>query len=161
MTSSQGLITTRLEFIDGLRAAFAEAASAGTRELLMCDEDFADWPLNEPAIIDALTKWAMPHRKLFVLARHYDEIRRRHPRFVDWRRTWAHVMACRAAPELESGEVPTLFLVPSVVCVRLFDRIHFRGSVSRDAGEFLRNRELFDAVSQRSEESFPASTLGL
>lgn len=161
MTGSQGLTTTRLEFIDGLRAAFAEAASVGTRELFMCDEDFADWPLNEPAIIDALTKWAMPHRKLFMLARHYDEVTRRHPRFVDWRRTWAHVMECRAAEEPESCKVPTLLLAPSVVCVRLFDRIHFRGSVSRDAGDFLRNRELFDAVSQRSEESFPASTLGL
>lgn len=159
--SPRTLITTRLEFHDALRLAFSETSHAGSRELFLCDEDFADWPLNEPEIIAALTRWAMPHRKLWMLARHYDEVTRRHPRFVEWRRTWSHVMECRAAEEVDSGDLPTLFLAPSVVCVRLFDRIQIRGSLSHDTADFIRDRELFDAVSQRSEESFPASTLGL
>ncbi|MBW8830622.1 MAG: hypothetical protein JF606_14545 [Burkholderiales bacterium] len=162
MTDPQpSLIATRLEFQEALRAAFIECARIGSREIWMCDEDFADWPLNDGALIDALTQWAMPHRKLTVLARDYDEMLRKHPRWVEWRRTWSHVVECRAQEEAENRELPTLLLAPSLVCVRLFDRIHFRGSVSRDTGDILRNRELIDAVSQRSVESFPASTLGL
>ena len=162
MTNPQHpLIATRLEFQDALRAAFAEIARNGSREMWICDEDFSDWPLNDGEVIDALTQWALPHRKLTVIARHYDEVTRKHPRWVEWRRTWSHVVECRAQEEIESGELPTLLLAPSLVCVRLFDRIHFRGSVSRDAGDILRNRELVDAVSQRSVESFPGSILGL
>jgi len=162
MTNPQPLlIATRLDFQEALRAAVMECARIGSRELWMCDEDFADWPLNDGALINALTQWAMPHRKLTVLARDYDEVVRRHPRWVEWRRTWSHVVECRAQEEAENRELPTLLLAPSLVCVRLFDRIHFRGSVSRDTADILRNRELIDAVSQRSVESFPASTLGL
>lgn len=155
------LIATRLEFQEALRAAFIECARIGSREIWMCDEDFSDWPLNDGAVIDALTQWAMPHRKLTVLARDYDEVVRKHSRWVEWRRTWSHVIECRAQEETENRDLPTLLLAPSLLCVRLFDRVHFRGNVSRDAGDILRNRELIDAVSQRSVESFPASTLGL
>jgi len=87
MTDPQpSLIATRLEFQEALRAAFIECARIGSREIWMCDEDFADWPLNDGALIDALTQWAMPHRKLTVLARDYDEMLRKHPRWVEWRR---------------------------------------------------------------------------
>ena len=36
------LITTRTEYHDALRAALAEVAQAGCRELWLCDEDFSD-----------------------------------------------------------------------------------------------------------------------
>jgi hypothetical protein len=45
--------------------------------------------------------------------------------------------------------------------VRLVDPLRPRGSLSREAGDLLRNRELVDAVSQRSGEGFPATILGL
>lgn len=155
------IITTRLEFHEALREGFADIANTGCREVWICDEDFADWPLGEPEVIAHLTRWAMPHRKLTVIARQFDTLVRRHPRFVEWRRTWAHVVECRACEEVETGEVPALLLAPGVVTVRLFDAIHHRGSVSKDAGDALRSRELVDAVSQRSVESFPATLLGL
>jgi len=155
------LITTRTEYHDALRAALAEVAQAGCRELWLCDEDFSDWPLNDDDVIDALTQWALPHRKLTVLARHYDDVTRKHPRWVEWRRTWSHVVECRSNEEAESGSIPTLLVAQPLVCVRLVDRVHYRGSVSREAGDILRNRETIDAVLQRSVEAFPASILGL
>ena len=93
------LITTRLGFHDALRDAFAEMASVGCREAWISDETFADWPLNERAVIERLTQWAQSHRKLVVVARHYDEVLRRHARWVDWRRQWSHVVECRAFPD--------------------------------------------------------------
>ena len=49
MTDS--LITNRAEFHAALRQAFAEAATAGSRELWLADNDFADWPLGERDVI--------------------------------------------------------------------------------------------------------------
>src|SRR5256885_10105991 len=79
------IIGTRLEFHEALREAFAEAAHVGCRELWLSDEDFADWPLGERGVVEQLTRWALPHRRLFVVARHFDEVVRQHARWVEWR----------------------------------------------------------------------------
>lgn len=154
-------IATRLEFHDAVRAAFADAAAQGCREVLLCDDDFADWPLNERELIEHLTHWAGAHRKLTLLARSFDEVARRHARWVAWRRTWSHVVECRANNELEAGQMPTLVLMPGLLSLCLVDKIHYRGSVSRQVADAVRAREQFDAVFQRSEDSFPVSKLGL
>jgi len=154
-------LSTRVEFHDALREAFSDMAQAGCRDAWLCDEDFADWPLNEPAVIELLTGWAMAHRKLTVIARSFDEIVRRHPRFVTWRRQWSHIVECRAFEEAEAGKIPTLLLASGRIVVRLQDPQRYRGVVSREASDLLRNRELIDAVSQRSVESFSATLLGL
>ncbi|RQP23895.1 hypothetical protein [Piscinibacter terrae] len=154
-------ITTRLEFHDALRAAFKEFSHKGCREVFLCDEDFADWPLSDAPVLEALTSWVLPHRKLFMVARHFDEMPRKHARFVEWRRTYAHVMECKALEDDENAELPCMLLAPPVVCVRLFDPLRYRGGLTHENGDMIRNRELFDAVSQRSVESFPASVLGL
>ncbi len=160
-TPRHRILTTRLEFLDALREGFAEIAAAGCREVWIADTDFADWPIGERAVVDSLTAWAMAHRKLTMLAQTYDAVLRRHARFVEWRRQWSHVIECRQLEELEPGEMPTLLLAPGVVTVRLFDREHVRGSVSHDPADAIRARELVDAISQRSSEAFPATTLGL
>ena len=153
------LITTRAGFHQALRNAFDEMAAAGCREAWISDEDFADWPLNEPSVIEQLSHWARSHRKLTVIARHYDEVVRRHSRWVEWRRQWSHIVECRAYDD--AGQVPALLLAAGLVAVRLVDSVHYRGSVSHEAADLLGHRELLEAVSQRSVESFPASILGL
>ncbi|KNZ34268.1 MAG: hypothetical protein AD742_02480 [Methylibium sp. NZG] len=155
------LITSRSEFHNGLRAAFADAAAQGCREVLLCDLDYADWPLSEPGVIEHLTAWAKAYRKLTVVARHFDEFPRRHARWVAWRRTWSHIVECRANAELEAGKMPTMLLAPGLVAVRLVDPVRFRGSASRAAADAIQARELIDAVLQRSEEAFPVTSLGL
>ena len=158
---SDTLITTRAEFHAALRAAFAEAATAGSRELWLADNDFADWPLGERDVIESLSQWVASSRKLTLLAHDFDEVARRHPRWVTWRRQWSHVVSCRSNAELEAGEMPTLLIAAGTVTVRLSDPVHHRGRVAHDRAEELRCKELFDAVSQRSEEAFPVTTLGL
>lgn len=155
------LISSRSEFHEALRAAFTEAAAQGCRDIWLCDIDYADWPLNEPALIDDLTQWAKAYRKLTLIARHFDEFPRRHARWVAWRRTWSHIVECRANAELEAGKMPTMLLAPGLVVVRLVDPVRYRGSVSRSPADAIQGRELIDAVLQRSEEAFPVTSLGL
>ena len=155
------VITGRTEFREAIRRAFAKAADVGCREMWICDPDFADWPLGEVEVVDSLTRWASPHRKLTMLALTYDEVLRRHPRFVDWRRRWAHVIDCRAEKDVDAGDIPSLLLAPGVIALRLLDRVRFRASESFENSDFVHCHEMVDAISQRSNEAFPATLLGL
>ena len=158
---SSTLITSRGEFHAALRLAFAEAAASGSRELWLADEDFADWPLGERAVVEQLTQWAASSRKMVLLARHFDEVSRRHARWVEWRRQWSHIVECRTNNELEAGAMPKLLIASGATSVRLSDAVHYRGRVGTDRADELRSKELVDAVLQRSEEAFPATTTGL
>lgn len=159
--SSSELITSRNDFQEAVRQAFKRAADQGCREIFISDTDFAHWPLGERAVIEDLTRWAYAHRKLTVLAQHYDEFPRRHARWAEWRRQWAHVVECRALVDIEPGEIPGLFIAPGVVTLRLLDPVRFRASVSHEEADAIRARDALEAVLQRSEEAFPATTLGL
>lgn len=154
-------IASRAEFLDAIRSSFALAAHDGVREILIVDPSFADWPLNDRAVIESLTGWVDPRRSLTLFAHSFDELARRQPRFVEWRRQWAHVVHCRNDPELEAEQVPTILLAPGVTCVRLLDRVRLRGTVSNRAVDMTDCRETIDALLQRSVEAFPATTLGL
>ena len=154
-------ITSRAGFLDAIRASFALASNDGAREILLADADFADWPLNDRAVIESLAAWIDSRRSLLLFGHSFDEIARRHPRFVEWRRQWAHAVPCRSDPELEAAQLPTILLAPGVTCVRLVDRIHHRGIASSRAVDMAECREAFDALLQRSVEAFPVTTLGL
>lgn len=155
------LIDTRADFQAAVRQAFADIAAAGARDIWLCDEDFADWPLDEPEVIAHLSQWAVAHRTCTVLASDYAVIQRRHPRWVQWRRQRAHVVQCHAPDESQANPLPTVLLAPGVVTLRLVDRVHVRGSVSGELSDAVRERERLDALLQRSVPAFPASTLGL
>jgi hypothetical protein len=92
----EGRFTGRTEFTDMIRQAFAAAAQQGWREIIVCDPDFEDWPLGERVVVQALNDWSKTGRKFTMLAGNYDEVLRKHARFVTWRRTWAHIVECRA-----------------------------------------------------------------
>ena len=154
-------IASRAEFLDAIRASFALAAHEGAREIACVDADFADWPLNERAVIDSLAGWVDSRRSLLLFGHSFDELARRQPRFVEWRRQWSHAVHCRHDPDLEAAQLPTILLAPGITCVRLVDRVHHRGTVSNRAIDMADCREAVDALLQRSVEAFPVTTLGL
>jgi hypothetical protein len=156
-----GAITSRGEFHRALQAALSHVAKVGCRHLWWCDADFADWPLNDPALIVSLSAWAQSHRRLTLMATSFETFARRHPRWVTWRQPWSHIVTCRVLEEIEPGTCPTLLLAPDVLVLRLADPLHHRGTVSADLADTVRAREEIDALSQRSAEAFPATTLGL
>lgn len=142
------------------------AAAEGARELHAWDAHFSDWPLSDARALAALTQWAGPGRMLHLLALQYDDIVRRHPRFVRWRRDFAHcVSALAVEPELRLEAAPESLLLASapggVVTLRLLDRHLWRGELSVDPAPRQRALEWFDALAQRSGESFAPTTLGL
>ena len=142
------------------------AAEQGCREMHAWDASFVDWPLSESDALVALTTWARTGRQLHLLALQYDDVMRRHPRFVRWRRDYAHCVTARAVePELRLEDALESLLLAvgpeSSVTLRLFDRHLWRGEVSLDAAQRLRGLEWFDDVAQRSSDSFAPTTLGL
>ena len=145
------LITTRSEYHQALRNAFAEVAATGCREVFLSDAQ----------VLDDLGVWAQPHRKLTVLAQDFGDLARRHPRWVAWRRLWSQGVECRANTELEAALVPTMLLAPDLLVVRLVDPLRYRGSVSHEPADMVLAREQLDAVLQRSVEAFPVTVLGL
>ncbi len=155
------LIEGRKAFEDAVRSALAEAATAGWRELILCDPDFEHWPLGERAVVESLTQWIGGNRRLTLVAMHFDEVARRHSRWVRWRNQWAHLVSCRTVVEMSADDVPVLLLATGTLTLELDDRVRFLGRVSRDPTVALRARERVDVILQRSVEALPVTTLGL
>jgi hypothetical protein len=157
---------SRADFQRLLVEALAWAAEAGLRELHAWDASFVDWPLSDARALEALTAWAGPGRRLHLLALQYDDVVRRHPRFVRWRRDFAHCVTARAVePELRLEAAPESLLLAAgadvSLSLRLFDRHLWRGELSLDIAQRQRGLEWFDALAQRSSDSFAPTTLGL
>ncbi|MEO6407697.1 MAG: hypothetical protein ABIO45_02985 [Burkholderiaceae bacterium] len=154
-------IASRGDFHSAVRHAISQAAETGCRELWWSDADFADWPISEPAVLEDLRRWARPHRKLVLLAQGFDAVARRHPRWVDFRRAWSHVVECRGIDELDAGPMPSVLLASGLLVLRLADPVRWRGSVSRDAAVMAQTREQLASMSQRSTLAFPSTVLGV
>jgi hypothetical protein len=162
MTDAPPLIDSRAGFQAAVRWGLEQAVGQGARRLLVCDEELADWPLDEPPLLDMLTAWArLPQRRLVLLARRYDELPRRQPRFTAWRRDWDHALEAWTPVDDAPRELPTLLASDTGVCVLLADRLRWRGSAAVDARRARGWVESIDAVLQRSERAFAVKTLGL
>jgi hypothetical protein len=151
---------SRAGFTAALVWGFAEAIAGGARRIVCVDADFADWPFDDAALHGRLSVWLRGgQRRLVLLASSFDEMRRRHPRFVQWRRDWSHAVEAWSPPEGDS--LPTVLFDDRATSVEIFDREHWRGRASSDARAARLWRERIDAVLQRSEASFPVNSLGL
>lgn len=159
--AGEGLIESRSGFQAALRMAFQAAADQGCREIWCVDRNFADWPLGERGVVELLSRWAFGHRRLVLLAQHFDEFPRRHARWVQWRVQWAHVVICKQVREDDAAHMPCLLLATDLVSVRLHSTQHYRGRIDRSRAEWVRQRELIVALDQRGSDAFPATVLGL
>lgn len=65
----------RAQFSDLVRQAFATAATEGWKHIVVCDGDFADWPLGEREVVASLNAWAKQGRTLHMIARQYRTLR--------------------------------------------------------------------------------------
>lgn len=143
-----------------VRDALAAAAREGWRELVLCDADFADWPLGERAVAESLQAWSSGGRRCTLLARRWDEVVRRHPRFVDWRVKWAHIIDARACRSADPAELPSAIWSPGWVLRRL-DLERSNGYTGSEPERRLALREDLNEWLRKSSPSFPANTLGL
>lgn len=156
----EGRFSGRTEFGDLIRRAFLAAATQGWREIIICDAGFEDWPLGERAVADALGDWSRTGRKLTMIARNYDAVTRKHPRFVTWRRTWSHIVECRGCALGASDKLPSAMWTPGWV----FERVDLERSAGYSGHEASRRVALRECLNERllkSVPAFPATTLGL
>jgi hypothetical protein len=154
-----GRFAGRTEFAELVRRAFRVAAAEGWSNITVSDPDFADWPLGEREVMQSLNDWARAGRSFVMLAGRYDEVLRRHARFVTWRRMWAHVIDCRAAPP-RAAELPSALWSPAWV----FERLEVERCTGLAGAEPVRRVELRERLAEplrRSTPSFAAHTLGL
>lgn len=156
----QGRFSGRSEFDALIRQALTAAAAQGWREIIVCDADFADWPLGERAFVQALNDWSKTGRKFTMLATTYDEIVRKHARFVRWRQTWAHIVECRRSASLAGDSLLSALWSPGWVFERM-DVRHSSGVAGSEAGRRVALREGLNERLLNSSPAFPATTLGL
>ena len=157
-----GAIATRAEFQAAVRALTLSAQALGWRQMAWVSPDFADWPLDEPEVVDALGRWArVPGAQLTWIGLDFERVRRTMPRLTRWRQTFGHVISCRSPQELPGPDMPTLLLAERRAALRMLDLDHLRGWVSHQGRDIQTAREEIDAILQRSEDTFSASILGL
>jgi hypothetical protein len=143
-----------------VRDALACAAREGWREIILCDADFHDWPLGERVVAESLQAWSSAGRRCILLARRYDEVARRHARFVTWRQTWSHIVEARACACADPLELPSAIWSPDWAMQRL-DPERCNGVSGTEAQRRLLLRERLQEWLAKSAPAFASSTLGL
>lgn len=156
-----GRFNGREDFQQLVRDALATAVRDGWSEIIVSDAYFHDWPLGERAVVELLQQWAKSGRRLTMLACSYDEVVRRHARFVEWRRTWDHIITCRRSPMAMVQELPSALWSPHWVLHRLDPERCVGVTGSEPERRLLLREMLEERISRRSSPGFPATTLGL
>jgi len=151
----------RAEVIAAWRALLAALPDAAPQRLWLVDADFTDWPLDEPALLQALTLWVrMPGRRMVWIGDDFEAVQRQHPRLTAWRRDYAHAIEAWRPIDGERVDWPS-WLLADRGAVIVDDRARWRGR-SVTAQDRLRElRDAIDALLQRCEPAWPATVLGL
>jgi hypothetical protein len=155
-----GRFSGRNEFQQLVRGALARAAGEAWREIILCDASFEDWPLGERAVVESLQAWSRSGRRCTILACRFDEVSRRHARFVAWRRQWSHIVDCWACASANPQDFPSALWSPAWALVRV-DAEHSTGLCSDDPARRLQLRELLGQWQRKSVPGFAVTTLGL
>ena len=155
-----GRFAGRIAFAQLIRDSLAAAGEQGWNQLILCDGGFEDWPLNEKEVIDSLNAWARSGRNFTIVAAQYDGIVRRHPRFVNWRRTWGHVVDSRICRQVDTVNFPSVLWSPRWALQRL-DPVRCCGIAGAEPERIVQLREVLQELLQVSSPGFPATTLGL
>lgn len=150
----------REDFRQLIRDALATAASEGWRELILSDASFEDWPLGEREVAESLNAWASSGRRCTLLARRYDDLVRQHPRFVQWRGTWAHIVTAMAVPSADLLDVPSAIWSP-VWAFERRDIDNCNGYCGSEPQRRVLLREHLNEWLRKASPSFASTTLGL
>lgn len=84
----------------------------------------------------------------------------RHARFVSWRRTWSHIVACRKMAVAPAENLPSALWSPGWVVERL-DLPHCTGMAGAEVARRTMLKERLHDALLKSSAALPATTLGL
>jgi hypothetical protein len=154
-------IDGRAQAIAAWRDLIAALPDSAPLRLWLVDVDFADWPLEDPALLQAMTQWIrLPGRRMVWIGADFESLQRRCPRLAAWRRDYAHGIEAYRPAEGERVDWPSWLLAERTAVV-LEDRSHWRGRRVTLAAPLREMREAADALLQRCEPAWPATVLGL
>lgn len=153
---------TRTEFDAQLKAAIASAQ----REIWLADADFSRWPLNSPAIEEALHAFLLASRanRLHLILASSNFVTQQAPRFMRLIRLFGHAALCRQAPEqlaLRFAEDCSFAIVDRARMVRRFHRDTMRGVAEFHPNEVGPWVDQFQSLWDESTLGISATTLGL
>lgn len=130
-------------------------------QVLLSDSDFADWPLDDPAVVASLSSWLRPPgRALRVIGHDFAAVARRFPRFARWRRDWAHRVEVWQPTDADWPAGQRLLLAPTVAAQWL-DASSARMRVITNAAHLQALHSQSADFLQRCEPAWPVTTLGL
>ena len=155
-----GRLQGRQLFSDLVRQAIEIAAAQAWSPLVLSDADFEDWPLGERTVVRALQDWASQGRRIRFLARDFQKLRERHPRLVQWRIQWSHLVEAHVWSSAGEGEVPSALWAPAW-CMERVDPVRCVLVASDDPSRVLGLRERIESAWHRGRPGFPATVLGL
>ncbi|TAK79372.1 MAG: hypothetical protein EPO12_10625 [Aquabacterium sp.] len=160
---AEGRFEGRRAFQDHVRGMLGAVAAGGCPELVLCDPSFEDWPLGERGLMDTWTRWATTHSngRCILIAASFEGFARQHPLWVAWRQAWSHRVQCLQPVDDLVGSLPSWFFVKGRFLLERVDPVGHRGLLTREASRLVLCQEGCDAITQRSLETFPATTLGL
>ncbi len=155
-------IDSRAAWRQAVLWGFETAIARGARCITCIDADFAEWPLDDAALLQRLTTWLrLPQRRLHWLAAGYEPMARLHPRLLAWRADWVHASPGWQISEDQAAALPSLLLDDTGLSLQLIDAVHWRGRAALDRRSATLWQERLDAWMQRAEPSFAAKTLGI
>ncbi len=155
-----GRFAGREAFEQLVRDALERAAQEGWREIVLCDASFLDWPLRERVVVQSLHAWATAGRRMIMLAARYDEVLRHHARFVEWRKTWSHIVECRVCRDVVPDDFPSALWSKGWFMQRV-ELEHSAGVCGNDPQRLVQLREALEEKKRHSSPGFAPSILGL
>ena len=142
-------------------APAAGAAAPPARQVWLVDPDFSAWPLDEPAVLSALTAWLrLGGRQLHLLGLHFDVTARCHPRLTRWRRDWTHAVAVHTPAD---GHLPAALhgLLAPPLWLQWLDAADWRLRGTTHPAQARSQQAVIADFLQRCEPAWPVTTLGL
>jgi hypothetical protein len=154
-------LTSRDDVVSFAHKLLSTLDAASGRDITLVDVDFSPWPLDDAAVIDALTRWIrLPGRRLHLVATRYDVVTRDQPRFAAWRQPFAHAVDSWTPVEIDATDLPSMLLLDGG-CLELFDRERWHARWTAERRSCILQRERIDALMQRCEAAWPVTMLGL
>jgi len=154
-------VSSRSEFIALARQLLTTLDGTAGRDVTLIDLDFSPWPLDDAAVVDALTRWIqLPGRRLHLIGARFDVIEREQGRFAAWRKPFSHAVQCLTPTDLDPTDVPALLLLDAG-CLELLDRERWQARWTAERRALILQRERIDAIVQRCEAAWPVTVLGL
>jgi hypothetical protein len=154
-------VVSRGEFIALAQELLSNLDSASGRDITVVDPDFSPWPLDDSAVVDALTRWIqLPGRRLHLVGARFDLIERQQPRFAAWRKPFSHAVECLTPSDLDAADLPALLLFEAGY-LELLDRERWQARWTAERRAWVLQRERVDALMQRCEPAWPVTVLGL